>query len=230
MSEPQLRPLGRDDLVVCDFDGTLSVIDTGLAVIEALSLDAAWEAEWEWRRGEISSMECLRRQWALVTIPPDDLLALIDSLALDPDLVGFVEFVHRRDAGLVVLSDGLDFYIDRMLADLGLATGDDDAQVRGGGPVLRFANQATVTPQGVRIEFPHANFCAQCGNCKTEHLLRLRRGFGRTIYLGDGHSDLCAARFAEVVFAKDALAEDCRKAGRRCYPFTGLANVMAALD
>ncbi|NPV47912.1 MAG: MtnX-like HAD-IB family phosphatase [Armatimonadetes bacterium] len=229
MACTQLRPLGADDLVVSDFDGTISVVDTSLAVIEALRLDAAWDAEMVWRRGEISSMECLRRQWGLVQLPEDRLYSLLDSLEVDPDFLAFLAFIRERGAGLVVLSDGLDFYIDRMLDDLGLQTTTDDAHLRGCGPVLRFANRATVTPQGIEVDFPYANFCGQCGNCKTEHFFRLRRGFRRTIYLGDGHSDLCVARFADVVFAKDALAEDCARCGRTCYPFHGLADVMQAL-
>lgn len=222
-------PLTATDLVVCDFDGTISVIDTGMAVFDALGLEAAWDVEWEWRRGEINSMECLRRQWSLVDLPPDELLALLDSLHVDPDFQRFVAFVRGREAGLVILSDGLDLYIDRMLTDLGMETTTDDAALRGDGPVLRFANRCTLSDEGLDIQFPYANFCGQCGNCKTEHFFRLRRGFTRTVYLGDGHSDMCAARFADVVFAKDALAEDCARSGRMYYPFTTLADVMQVL-
>ena len=46
-------PLGEDDLVFCDFDGTISVIDTGIAVIDFYL--TAWEIELIWRRGEIDS-------------------------------------------------------------------------------------------------------------------------------------------------------------------------------
>lgn len=229
MTSVLLAPLGADDLVVCDFDGTLSVRDTAMALIEALHLDAAWDAELEWRRGEIDSMECLRRQWGLVDLSAGELEAFFDGLALDPDLLTFVGLIRDRGAGLVILSDGLSLYLDRMLGHAGLKTTDDDAAVRGAGPILRFTNPARMTREGIVIEFPYANACGQCGNCKTEHFFRLRPGFTRTFYLGDGHSDLCAARFADVIFARDALAEDCQRAGRPYFPFGRLADVLAVL-
>ena len=86
-----------------------------------------------------------------------------------------------------------------------------------------------VTDGGMTFEFPYRTECGQCGNCKAADLFRLREGFRRTIYIGDGHSDLCAARYADVIFAKEALAEDCLKAGRPFRPFEGFGEVLAAL-
>jgi len=51
------RHLVKNDLLFVDFDGTISLIDTGIAVIDALDLDEAWELEHQWRRGEIPAAE-----------------------------------------------------------------------------------------------------------------------------------------------------------------------------
>ncbi|MCX7597328.1 MAG: archease, partial [Armatimonadetes bacterium] len=64
--------------------------------------------------------------------------------------------------------------------------------------------------------------CPDCANCKLDHLTRLRSHFRRIIYIGDGHSDLCAARHADVVFAKSHLAEILSAEGR---PFLGFENL-----
>lgn len=229
MTPPQVAPLGATDLILSDFDGTISTLDTGLAVIEALDLAEAWEVEYQWRRGEISSMECLRRQWGMLNLTPEQLYELVDGLTIDPHFPRFVELVRERQAALVLLSDGLDFYIDRMLADIGLRTISGHATPAADNEIRLFANHARVTPAGIEIEFPYRSECARCGNCKTAHLFRLRRGYERTIYLGDGHSDLCVARFADLVFACDALAEDFRQSGRPYVPFTSFAEVLALL-
>ena len=226
---PDRPQLTRDDLVLSDFDGTISRIDTGIAVIDGLHLDRAWDIEWQWRRGEIGSMECLSRQWDMVKLPPEELYDFIDRLELDPHFLEFLELVHERHAGLAVLSDGLDFYVDRMLGHHGLRMCEDEGQLRDPSCLVRFANAAAVTDDGVKIEFPHCNECGQCGNCKVAHLFRLRQSFARVIYIGDGHSDLCAARYAEVIFAKDALAEDCTRAGRPFYRFADFSDVTALL-
>lgn len=220
--------LTADDLIISDFDATISLIDTGLAMMQVLpqeAQDAAWELEYEWRRGEKSSIECLRAQWGLWHGTAADMYALIDTLELDERFFDFLDLVRSRQAGLAIVSDGLDFYLDRMMAARGIPVCADDRCVRGRECLLRFSNPARVTDEGITVEFPYAD-CGQCGNCKVSHLFRLRRGFARTIYIGDGHSDLCAARYADVIFAKHALAEDCERAGRRYYPFETFADIL----
>lgn len=224
-----IAPLNADDLVLSDFDGTISLVDTGIAVIDGLELEGAWDIEYMWRRGEIGSMECLARQWEMVKLPPAELYEFIDALQLDPRFHDFLALVHERQAGIAVLSDGLDFYVDRLLGREGVRVCQDETLLRDPDCLVRFANAATITEGGVKITFPHCNECGQCGNCKVEHLFRLRQGFRRVIYIGDGHSDLCAARYADVIFAKDALAEDCVRAGRVYYPFKDFADVISVL-
>jgi 2,3-diketo-5-methylthio-1-phosphopentane phosphatase len=236
--------LNARDLIFCDFDGTISVEDTGIAVINALHLDDAWKLEHIWRRGEISSMECLAGQWAMVRLPQNKLLALLDSFPLREDFVDFWAFVRQRRAALAVVSDGLDFYIDRMMARLGLKTcpGEQWAnalleaarmnrRLPSSDCVPRFANRATVDESGVQVQFPHRTaVCAQCGNCKLHHLFALRPLFDRVIYIGDGHSDMCPAKYADLLFARSHLAEDAASRGIPFWPFENFADVMAVLD
>ena len=223
--------LQREDLIFIDFDGTISGEDTVIAGINARELDEAWEIEYQWRRGEIDSMECLARQWGMVDLSPAAIYRMIDSFEMDHGFSDMAEAVIQIGAGLVVVSDGLDFYVDRMLGHIGWETCPGEMVLqRPRHCIPRFANRGVVTDEGIQISFPHrSEQCSQCGNCKLEHLMRLRRHFSRVIYVGDGHSDLCAARFADVVFAKDALEDDFRQAGRAYYPFAELADVNALL-
>ncbi|MGD9497698.1 MAG: MtnX-like HAD-IB family phosphatase [Armatimonadota bacterium] len=225
--ELRLRP---GDLVMTDFDGTVTRRDTGWVVFDALDIPQAWDYEHRWRDREISSMECLAGQWGLVDVPPEELLALIDSIELDER---FPEFVQRaRDAGaeVVVASDGLSFYLDRMLARLGMAICEDDP-VPGERRecITRYVNEAWCTDEGVRIKFPHSNAaCLQCGNCKRRHLTRLRMRYERVIYIGDGYSDRCPALAAEIVFAKDHLAQLLDELGVPYQPFEDFGDIMVA--
>lgn len=203
-ADARLRP---GDLVMCDFDGTVTLVDTGLAVFKALELAEAWYWEDRWRDGEIDSMECLTEQWALVKLPPDELLALIDGLALDQRFPEFVRRARETGAQVVIVSDGLDFYLDRMLARLSFVICAGDPEPEQDGCLARFVNHAALTDEGIKISFPYRNeYCNQCGNCKTTHLKRLRGSYQRIIYIGDGYSDKCVAEHADVVFAKDSLA------------------------
>ena len=225
-------PLGPGDLVLSDFDGTVSLIDTGLYMMERLQLDAAWDLEDRWRRGEIGSAECLARQWEMVALPEAELLGLLDDLPLDGDFPAFVALCRARGADLAVLSDGLDLYVNRMLGRLGLRTcAQPESFPPPGDCLATYANHGEWTPAGVRVSFPcTAHECDACGNCKTALLQALRPGHRRVLYLGDGYSDMCVARHAEVRFAKSHLAEYCDRQGLEYYPFASFAEVIAAVE
>ena len=71
-----------------------------------------------------------------------------------------------------------------------------------------YCNKANFSGGKFDPEFPFANRkCGDCANCKKTHLLsRKRRGY-KTVYIGDGRSDVCAARVSDIVFAKGYLKE-----------------------
>ena len=231
MSVSRIAPLSADDLIFSDFDGTISVLDTGIAVIDALELDEAWEIEDVWRRGEIDSMECLSRQWAMVKLSPEKLCDLLDSFKIREDFPQFLNFVKERQARIVVVSDGLDFYVDRMLEHIGITTCEGKQVLEPESDCLpRLSNHAEVTEDGVKITFPHRTpVCSQCGNCKLHYLFNFRQHFKRIIYIGDGHSDKCPARYADVLFARSHLAEEAVKQGIDFIPFENFEDIMAVL-
>lgn len=221
----KLRP---GDLVMSDFDGTITTRDTGWVVFDELGLEEAWDWEYRWRDREISSMECLAGQWALVDLPPDEMLALVDRLETDPRFPEFVERARRAEAEVVVASDGLSFYLDRLMRRMGFEICDDDPE-----PgvtrecITRYVNCAELTDGGIQISFPHVNeACGQCGNCKTRHLTRLQLKYERVIYIGDGYSDRCPALQADLIFAKDHLAELMDDVGVEYVPFEDFGDII----
>ena len=72
-------------------------------------------------------------------------------------------------------------------------------------------------------------FSIPSNHCKCGSAEALHRPGRKTIYIGDGRSDLCAARKADVVFAKRALARCLTAEGRAFLPFDTLADVRGAL-
>jgi 2,3-diketo-5-methylthio-1-phosphopentane phosphatase len=218
MTQPSIAPLTASDLVLCDFDGTISAEDTGLHVAQTLGLTRFFEIEDRWRRGEISSRECLREQWRTVDPSRADFQALIDGLEVNPGFEELVALTEERGARFVVLSDGLDHYIQRTLERLGLER------------LWYRANHAVLHPHHVELEFVcTTEACEFCGNCKAHWLFELRPGSERLIYIGDGISDACASRYCDVVFAKDLLAGICEERGQAFVPFETLEDVVGAL-
>jgi 2-hydroxy-3-keto-5-methylthiopentenyl-1-phosphate phosphatase len=118
-----------------------------------------------------------------------------------------------------VISDGLDFYIRRLL----------DREGHADVPVL--ANRLEFEPGGkLRPSFP--NFeggCGRCGTCKGAEVRR-RQAMGQTVWFaGDGISDRCAAPVADRLFARRDLLRFARAQGIPATPIDSLADVLASL-
>jgi 2,3-diketo-5-methylthio-1-phosphopentane phosphatase len=185
--------------VYCDFDGTISVEDATDLVLDRLA-DPKWELlEEQWKRGEIGSGECMRRQIALIEATQQELDAALRDVVIDPGFSSFAALCDANSIPLTIVSDGVDYFIRRVLARHGL----------GHLPVI--ANRLTIDDEHGRLSYtlssPYADqsCLTASGVCKCRSLTPddLR------IYIGDGRSDFCVSNKPELVFAKASLADYC---------------------
>src|SRR5262249_32097207 len=106
--------------VLCDFDGTISVADTTDAIFDRFA--PAWRIiEALWEAGEIGSAECMRRQIELMDVSAEELDEALDGLEIDPTFPAFVRFCDTAKIELSVVSDGVDYFIRRILRNADLA-------------------------------------------------------------------------------------------------------------
>ncbi|HEX5264648.1 MAG TPA: HAD-IB family phosphatase, partial [Phenylobacterium sp.] len=157
--------------IYCDFDGTITRQDSTDLVLEALA-DPEWRRlQADWETGQISAAVCMRGQIALVGGSDGDLDALLDTVELDPGFAPFVGWAERRGFPLSVVSDGVDYFIARILARHGLQRL----------PVV--ANRLTGTPGRRRLEHPPRSIdCASgSGVCKCQ----ATAGAGPIVFIGD---------------------------------------------
>jgi len=196
MGDPRLAAGDRrgGTLVVCDFDGTVCSVDMCNEILERFAGD--WEAiDRSYASGEFGSREAYRRIAPLIAASRSQMLDFVLSEErLDPSFPEFVRFCGERGIGLKIVSDGLDFYIETLLRKHGLAC-------------EYYSNRAVFRRDGgIDVEFPEMNeACGRCGTCKRSLLDRFRADYDRILYVGDGYSDLCPARKADLVFAKGIL-------------------------
>jgi 2-hydroxy-3-keto-5-methylthiopentenyl-1-phosphate phosphatase len=205
----------RKVVVLCDFDGTVAEKDVGDLLFRRFGSPAAHDAEQEWRRGEISSRECLERQAEATHCSENDLRSFAHACRLDPYFRDFFDFARRRGIEVVVLSDGLDFYIEQMLSRQGC------------GSIEFYSNRLRIEGQRFTVEFPWYNLrdCTECGCCKTHHLYAYRRRGYFIVYVGNGLSDRCPSENADLVFAKGELLEHCRAKHIDCVEFRNFRDV-----
>jgi len=190
--------------IMCDFDGTVAQEDVGNLLFRTFSDNGGTSAVVErWRRGEISSRECLEHEAKLARAKQNDLDDFITKRRLDPYFKDFHDFAKKRGMEVVIMSDGLDYYIESMLVKSGL------------GEIEFYANRLKLNGDTLKIEFPYYDLlgCQDCACCKTHHLFTYRDQGYYIIYVGDGQSDFCPCSSADLVFAKGRLLEYCRDAG-----------------
>jgi len=190
--------------IICDFDGTVADEDVGNLLFRTFtSGGASREIVARWKQGEISSRECLEQECSIARASKRDLDKFISDRKLDMYFKDFLDFAKKRKMEVVILSDGLDYYIEKMLLRNGVAELDF------------FANRLEFEDHSLRVSFPYFDLldCKDCGNCKKYHLDKYKQEGYYIVYVGDGLSDRCPAEHADMVFAKGDLAAHCRKNG-----------------
>ncbi|MGO9173821.1 MAG: HAD-IB family phosphatase [Rhodomicrobium sp.] len=205
--------------ILCDFDGTISKADTTDAIFDRFaptwrSIEALWEA------GEIGSAECMRRQIELMDASLPELDEALDGLEIDPTFFAFTQFCNAAGVELIVVSDGVDYFIRRMLLRAGL----------GRLPVR--ANR--LIQRGLRhysLGHPHQiEGCASgAGTCKCARATADCAGY-RTVLIGDGRSDFCISHKADIVFAKKGLLGYTQENGIEAFEYTNFDGVRQTLE
>lgn len=212
----QIRPT-----VFLDFDGTITIRDATDAILEAYA-DPAWlDVEDAWKAGRIGSRECLTAQMALVRATRAEVDALLDRIDVDPGCAELLETCRSRRVRVHIISDGFDYCIRRILTRpaLGLE------------PFLKHTRivSSHLEPEGRRwrvgFTAPRSGCSHGCATCKPAAMARLKVPGSTAVFAGDGLSDRYAAAAADIVFAKDKLADHCAARSIPYTPFNTLAVV-----
>ena len=178
-----------------------------------------WAIEEAHRARRIGTRETMIRQFALVHASRADMLRFVDDhTRLDETFPRFVAYCARRGIPLEIVSEGLDFYLDHLLRKWRIS-------------VPARTNRTMFENDRVAISYPFADpTCNLCGTCKLRRLFELRIQGRQVVYVGDGHSDLCPAMEADVVFAKKELADLCRDEDIEFIPFDTFADVQREME
>jgi 2,3-diketo-5-methylthio-1-phosphopentane phosphatase len=202
--------------IFIDFDGTISVEDIGIRLLNRFAAGRYEEIDRAYERGEIGSRECLDAEWALLqNVDNETLIDAASEVGLDSGFSQLVALSHQMGASLTVVSDGFGIYVRSRIGfpDVAVVTND-----RSNGR------------QGL---YPHANencTCGRCGTCKKAPIEAARSQGKKTIFIGDGTSDRHGARIADIVFAKERLITWCEREGVPYRPFQSLADVVEELE
>jgi 2-hydroxy-3-keto-5-methylthiopentenyl-1-phosphate phosphatase len=214
-----MKPKDKNKLVLVDFDGTITKNDVGALLFNSFSKEKSRKIVSEWLEGKISSKECLQKECELIEITEKELKNFALSQKIDEKFLDFVDLCKRERMDLVILSDGLDYYIRLILSKYHLED------------IPFYSNTLKFRGKKLVPEFPYYDQgCGNCGNCKKYHLKNLRRPNQKVVYIGDGLSDKCAIGEADFVFAKNDLKLFCEKEKIGYFKFKDFRDVISVFE
>ena len=206
-------------LVQCDFDGTITEEDVSFMLLDAFA-DRDWrQLSREYQEGKMSVGRFNTRAFAMIKADRESLLEIArDNMKIRPGFHKLLACCRSKGFRFVIVSNGLDFYIEEILRGIGLA----DIEV--------FAAKTRFHPDGLKVQYIGPDGSRLEDNFKGAYVnLFLKEGY-RIIYLGNGTSDLSPARQCHYIFATGNLLTHCKQTNLDCTPFTDFHQVIKALE
>ena len=182
-------------IIQCDFDGTIIRNNLSVLTREHFAPEAWRTIETDYLEGRITVEESNKRQFALIKEPKERLQEFV-RCHIDVRR-GFSEFAagcETKGNQLVIVSSGLDFYIEVVLSELGMSD------------IELYCGKTEFNEKGIIVSYADQKGNTIKHGFKISYLNWLKRRDKSIVYIGDGLSDLEAARNANYVFATGHLA------------------------
>jgi len=216
----------RRMLALLDYDGTITTHECNEIALQPLVGNEWWELEEESYADRMSHAEVFQRQVGLIRAPRAEVIGrLLEVAEPMPGLRDFFTELRLREGHSAIVSAGFREVIEALWRREALP------------PMQLFASE--LVGEGpddgppYRLEFSDAlGDCPRCGpaSCKAALLRTLRRPGDVVLVFGDGPSDLCPAREADITFARGHLAERCAAEGLEWRALSDFGVVMAEVD
>lgn len=206
-------------IVLFDFDGTITQDDTNVKLLEAFGNEANRAIEKAFISGKKSSMQAMKEHFKHLELSePLMKRFMLKTIRVDPSFKPFSEKLKSAGIPQAVVSGGFENVVRWLF---------EREHIEQDIPI--YANRIHFN-ETVTLMFYHEHDsidCAfgPCGNCKKTHIENYQSQGHTVVFIGDGLTDRCAAHQADILFAKDALADYCVQEGIEYYPFETFTDV-----
>jgi len=206
-------------LVQCDFDGTVTEEDTSFFLLDAFAQGDWRQLLREYKAHKISVGEFNTKAFAMVEADKPTLLgALKGKVKVRAGFHELVDYCLRKGFRLIIVSNGLAFYIKAVLKDLGL----DNIEMH--------AAQASFHPEGMKVQYVGPDGKRLDDGFKEAYTKSFLKLGYKVIYVGNGDSDVAPAKHAHRVFATGDLLAYCRENDLKYKPFDNFIDVVRELN
>jgi len=205
-------------MIQSDFDGTLTDGDVSFQILDEFT-GMSWRLMLEdYLQGKISVNQFNASVFARVKADRDTLDRFVRQRAkIRPGFLELLAVCRERDYRFVIVSNGMEFYIETVLKMMGVRD------------IEFVAAKASFHSEGVEAWYEDPDGRPVENGFKESYTKRfLQQGY-RVVYLGNGESDFAPARMCNYIFSIDSLTQCCQSAGVEHAPFTDLHDIVRGL-
>ncbi len=208
--------------VFIDFDGTITKKDVGDAIFLKFCDEKIVNGIIDKLLSDkISARQCWVSLCEIAKIPgKKELNDFIDKIEIDPAFHKFVQFCVENKIDFYVLSDGFDYYINRIFKRESLDH------------IKFYSNRLEITEENKLIpHFPYLDInCQTSANCKRNHIINHSGDDEFTVFIGDGNSDKYTSQFCDFIFAKADLLKFCERERITYFPFNDFQDIIDRME
>jgi 2-hydroxy-3-keto-5-methylthiopentenyl-1-phosphate phosphatase len=207
--------------VFTDFDGTITKEDTLVMVLDRFAA-GQWRAiEDLVTQNKMTEREALQAEFDLVTASYSEVLHFLQKhVQIDATFKKFAGWCRKNKLPLTVLSGGFKPFIEITFEKFDIADG-----------IQIYANMVEVVNAKWKIipsRLPKINDL--CNHCKTYHLVQAKNDHNTIVYIGNGNTDRCPAKQADVIFAKENLAQFLTENKHTYHNFKNFSHIQEQLQ
>jgi 2-hydroxy-3-keto-5-methylthiopentenyl-1-phosphate phosphatase len=205
-----------------DFDGTITKKDVIDSIMEKFAPPEWKEIHNNLINGIIDIDVGIEKMFKLLpSSKKDDILNwVLENIEIREGFNEFLDFLNENNIPFVVLSGGIDFYIEPLLEPYK-------------NKILKiYSNKAHFDKDFIEVGFIYKcdNICKRhCGVCKPYIMERDFKNYYR-YFAGDGITDIYAVEFSNEIFATSSLKNYLKKNNIKFYKFENFYDIMEVLN
>jgi 2-hydroxy-3-keto-5-methylthiopentenyl-1-phosphate phosphatase len=206
-------------LVQCDFDGTLTEEDVSFLILDAFA-DGDWRSIFEqYKNNLISVGNFNKRAFRMVKEDKSVLVKFVQEKArMRTGFPELLDYCSKRGFRFVIVSNGLAFYIKTLLEIIDV----HDVEI--------YAAQSEFSDGGIEARYIGPDGKEIQNGFKEAYVNKFIKEGYRVISIGNGASDIPAAKLSHYAFATEPMLSLCRQMQIDCLPFNNLGDIVREME
>ena len=206
-------------IFLIDFDKTITNKDSTDELLRIYNEKELLDTQKEFRNKKINIKEYLSKLLGLLEISENEFKRdIVRNIEIDKYFLEFLDFLNSKNYDYRIVSAATYESIEAIFNYNKIFI--DKNRI--------YSNNLNFSNNKIKVEFPYDKNCGFCGICKKSILEEYKKIGYKIIYIGDGSSDICVAKYADILFAKSGykLEKYCIENNIKHYKYKNFKDII----